>query len=282
MGVPILIITVASLFFLGAAVYSFLNVVIFRVPRGEEFVKTRSHCPNCGRVLTPAELIPVVSYLCLRGKCKNCGSKIGIRDVSIEIFGGLSALLTAYYFVSPVTQALYWTPSMIQKLLGYEEFMAFFYGAVLAGVTAFALIGILTVICFINIDTGKVKAGTLIALAVIGTIGVFTLLEVDFTDRLIGTLIGLVPLLILGIITKNQNLCAGSMILAVAGCVFGYHDLLIMVAVAVVVGALWAVVLLLTGTKKLAGRFRIVPVLCIAVVIGIFDVSWIFELIMLG
>lgn len=281
MNVALSILLYVFLFFFGAAVYSFLNVVIFRVPRGEEFVKTRSHCPGCGKILTPMELVPVVSYVCLGGKCKNCGSKIGLRDVSIEIFGGLSAVLTAWYFIAPVLGAFYFPNTILQDWLGYQDFMALFYGALAEGLAAFALIGILTVICFINIDTGKVKAGTLIALVVIGALGIAALPQVELSSRLIGALCGLVPFLIIGLLMKEQNLQAGAVILAVAGCDLGWQSLVAIASTAVVLGALWAICLLLTGNKKLTDRFRIVPVLCVATVIGLFAGQYLAELFLL-
>ena len=281
MNMGVTIIACVILFFFGAAVYSFLNVVIFRVPRGEEFIRTRSHCPGCGRVLTPLELIPVVSYICLGGKCKNCGSKIGLRDVSIEIFGGLSAIAAALYFVAPVAGTMYFPGSILQGWLGYYDFMMLFYGALAEGATVFALIGILTVICFINLDTGKVKTGTLIALAVIGTIGLVTMYKISIPDRLIGAACGLLPFLLLGLLTKNRNLSLAGVILAVIGCVSGWKSLVVVAMIAVVLGALWAIVLLLTGNKKLEGRFRLIPVICLAVAIGFFATDWLTGMLIL-
>ena len=269
------------LFFFGAAVYSFLNVVIFRVPRGEEFVKTRSHCPGCGRILTPMELVPVVSYICLGGKCKDCGSKIGLRDVTIEVFGGLSAIASILLYLSPLMGYQLVDRSLLQRWIGVETLESFLYGALLAGCAAFALVGILTVICFINIDTGKVKAGTLIALVVIGVMGVFALPKIELSSRGIGAACGLVPFLVLGLLSKNLNLSAGGVVLSVAGCVLGWRLLIVVAVLTVLIGAIWAICLLLTGNRKLEGRFRIVPVLCVSVVIAIFLGTQIGELLML-
>ena len=59
-------------FMIGACIFSFLNVVADRLPREESVVRGRSHCTVCGRTLGPLELIPCVSFLALRGKCKGC------------------------------------------------------------------------------------------------------------------------------------------------------------------------------------------------------------------
>ena len=75
-------------FALGACVFSFLGVVVWRLPRRESVVKGRSHCPVCGRTLSAAELIPCLSYLLQGGKCRGCGAKIPARDFWIEVLGG--------------------------------------------------------------------------------------------------------------------------------------------------------------------------------------------------
>ena len=75
-------------FFSGACIFSFLNVVIDRLPRGESVVNGRSHCTNCGRVLHAWELIPCVSYIFLRGRCAGCKSRIPGRDFFVEVIGG--------------------------------------------------------------------------------------------------------------------------------------------------------------------------------------------------
>ena len=67
-------------FAVGACVFSFINVVIFRLPRGESVVRGRSHCPACGRILTARELIPCVSFLVQRGRCAGCKKPISGRD----------------------------------------------------------------------------------------------------------------------------------------------------------------------------------------------------------
>ena len=83
-------------FALGACVFSFLGVVVWRLPRRESVVKGRSHCPVCGRTLSAAELIPCLSYLLQGGKCRGCGAKMPARDFWIEVLGGgFGALLLA-------------------------------------------------------------------------------------------------------------------------------------------------------------------------------------------
>jgi leader peptidase (prepilin peptidase) / N-methyltransferase len=70
---------------LGAVIGSFLNVVAHRVPRGESLVSPGSHCPGCGAEVKPYDNIPVVSWLLLRGRCRNCGMRISPRYPLVEL-----------------------------------------------------------------------------------------------------------------------------------------------------------------------------------------------------
>lgn len=63
-------------FIYGTVVGSFLNVLIYRLPRGLSIVKPRSHCPSCKTELRARDLIPLLSFLWQRGKCRYCGARI--------------------------------------------------------------------------------------------------------------------------------------------------------------------------------------------------------------
>lgn len=74
---------------LGLIVGSFLNVVIYRVPRGESVVHPRSRCPGCGQQIPGYDNIPVVSWLLLRGHCRQCQEPISVRYPAVELLTGL-------------------------------------------------------------------------------------------------------------------------------------------------------------------------------------------------
>lgn len=83
-------------FIVGLVAGSFLNVIIHRLPRGESVVRPPSHCPACGRRLRPAELVPVLSFLVQRGRCRGCGGRIPWRYPAVELLtGGLFAAVAA-------------------------------------------------------------------------------------------------------------------------------------------------------------------------------------------
>jgi len=77
----VLLILVAAL---GLAVGSFLNVVIWRVPRGESIVRPPSACPRCRHAIRARDNVPVLSWLLLRGRCRDCGEPIAVRYPLVE------------------------------------------------------------------------------------------------------------------------------------------------------------------------------------------------------
>jgi len=82
----------------GVILGSFLNVCIDRIPRGGSLIKGRSHCDACGHSLSALDLIPVASYLWLRGRCRYCGARIPPRVPAVEIgTGALFALIGLRY-----------------------------------------------------------------------------------------------------------------------------------------------------------------------------------------
>lgn len=82
-------------FILGAAIGSFLNVVIIRTPRDESISFPASHCMSCNTPLRAWHNIPILSWLFLRGKCSFCGEKISMQYPLIELLSGLIFLFSA-------------------------------------------------------------------------------------------------------------------------------------------------------------------------------------------
>lgn len=93
---------------LGLCVGSFLNVLIYRIPLEQEFVKTPSHCMSCGHPLKWYELIPVFSWVAQGGKCRSCGVRLSAQYPIVEALNGSMWLLTAVLFKGDwLTVALY-------------------------------------------------------------------------------------------------------------------------------------------------------------------------------
>jgi leader peptidase (prepilin peptidase)/N-methyltransferase len=101
----------------GLVVGSFLNVVIYRVPRDESLLRPGSHCPHCATAIRPRHNVPVLSWLLLRGRCADCGTPISARYPLVELATGalfvavaarfgLRAELPAYLYLAALTVAL--------------------------------------------------------------------------------------------------------------------------------------------------------------------------------
>lgn len=89
----------------GALIGSFLNVVIYRVPRGESVISPPSHCPNCGKQIRGYDNVPVLAWLWLRGRCRDCGNPISIRYPVVELGTAVFFGLVAWMLAAPIVEA---------------------------------------------------------------------------------------------------------------------------------------------------------------------------------
>lgn len=87
------IIISVLIFVYGLIIGSFLNVVIYRLPRHESIIHPASHCPSCGKAIKPYDNIPLLSYIILRGKCRSCGARISPRYPLVEFLTGFIFVL---------------------------------------------------------------------------------------------------------------------------------------------------------------------------------------------
>lgn len=97
----------ALVFIYGIIVGSFLNVCIYRIPLKESVVTTRSHCMRCGYKLKWYDLVPVFSYVFLRGRCRKCGDRISLQYPIIELLNGILWVLTFIYTGINITSLIY-------------------------------------------------------------------------------------------------------------------------------------------------------------------------------
>lgn len=136
---PAAILVLAWSFVVGAALGSFLNVVIARVPAGLSVVKPRSRCPKCQKHISGFDNIPVASWFILRGKCRSCQAPISFRYPFIEMLMGLVAMAAVARF-----------------------------GLGVQALELYTLTAILTAIAFIDLDTWTVPLSLGFALIVAG------------------------------------------------------------------------------------------------------------------
>ena len=107
------------IFLYGIVIGSFLNVLIFRIPKKENIVQS-SHCMNCGRKLGWRDMVPVFSYIILGGRCRQCGARISIQYPLIEALNGvLYCLMTsALIVIAVIDERTYQIPVSQNLFLG--------------------------------------------------------------------------------------------------------------------------------------------------------------------
>ena len=107
---------------LGLAIGSFLNVVIYRVPAGRSIVVPASACPTCGSSIRTYDNVPVLSWLVLRGKCRDCAAPISVRYPLVELGTGLFFVTVSVLF-APTILAAPDTRSIVSGLLVLVAFL---------------------------------------------------------------------------------------------------------------------------------------------------------------
>ncbi|MDE2282347.1 MAG: prepilin peptidase [Actinomycetales bacterium] len=236
---------------LGLAVGSFLNVVIYRAPRGESLVRPRSHCPSCQVEIAGRDNVPLVSWLMLRGRCRHCGEKISVRYPLVELATallflgatwrlGLSWTLPAYLAWLAGLLALALVDLELLKLPRSIVYVTMVLtGALLVLASAAAhdwhrlLVGVICALSWFVLffamnfasprilGFGDVRLAPLLGLA-LGWLGVGHVIVGFFLANLIGAIIG-IALIALGKIRPDQPvpygvfLAAGAMVALFAG-----------------------------------------------------------------
>ncbi|MCL2388639.1 MAG: prepilin peptidase [Defluviitaleaceae bacterium] len=226
---------------IGLCAGSFANNVIYRVPRKISVFKPRPFCPDCGHGLRFFELIPMFSWLFLRGKCRVCKKRISVRYPLVEILCVVLFLLMA----------------------GYS------YSAVPLWIFSFVLL----TVSFIDADTQEIPDGLLIFGAVAGVLWVLVGFVLPLPrvpvwwDSLLGVVAGAVPLFVLDRITllllKKDGFGYGDVkLMAMVGLFLGWQLVLIAFLFAFIGGAIFAAYLLATGKAKRGTYMAFGPFLC--------------------
>ncbi|MBC5824654.1 MAG: prepilin peptidase [Candidatus Eremiobacteraeota bacterium] len=231
---------------LGAVIGSFLNVVIYRLPRGESLAYPASHCPQCGHGLCAWDNIPLLSWLALAGRCRHCSAKISVRYPVVE-------LLTAAVFA---LSALEFGPTI---------------GALSACVLSAALIAV----TFIDLDHLLILDRMTVGLAVAGIV------LAAASGRLVGGIQGaaLGAALFGGIylLTRGKGMGLGDVKLAMAAGLFlGLAASIAAFLSAFVIGSLLAVPVLAAGSRGRRDALPFGPFLVLAILLVLFAPASIF------
>lgn len=196
------------IFLFGITIGSFLNVCIYRIPKHEDIVKTRSHCMNCGYQLSWYDMFPVFSYLFLRGRCRKCGAKLSIQYPLIEMLNGIAYL-----------------------------FIVFVNGVNVESLLYCLLTSALLVLSVIDFRTYEIPFGINVFILALGLIRV----AVDYTrflDYLIGFLSVSMVLAVLYYVSKGRAIGGGDVkLMAVCGLLLGWKLIILAFLLGCVLGA---------------------------------------------
>ncbi|MFW6386459.1 MAG: prepilin peptidase [Bacillota bacterium] len=219
--VKVAIITIA-----GLITGSFLNAVIYRIPRGISIITPRSHCPSCETELGIQDLIPLFSYISTGGKCRYCGESIGLQYLLVELLTALSFLLlyqklgndlSIFFYIIPVMVMISTTFTDLEKMMVPNKItypaviLGFFLAIFTAKITIVnSLLGILVpggVLLLLHavypqgLGMGDVK--------LVAALGAFLGWKVVLLGIFLGSLFGLVAalvLLYLGVIDRRTRI----------------------------------------------------------------------------
>jgi leader peptidase (prepilin peptidase) / N-methyltransferase len=235
---PAGVVLTAMAALLGAAVGSFLNVVIHRLPRRESVVWPGSHCPLCGHDIRWYHNLPVLGWLLLRGRCHDCGERISLRYPLVEL---LTAVLFAIALVIEGPQ-----PSVL---------LLWFFLAVLVAVT------------FIDIDHLIIPDRIVLPAALVGFVGATALAPGRWWEFLIAAIAAAGFLLLLGLLWPGGMGFGDVKLALVMGAVLG-HVVAIALFLSFLLGGVVGGVLLLTGIKGRKDKIPFGPYLAAGSVIA--------------
>lgn len=233
-----------NLFFviiLGLIIGSFLNVCISRIPKHESIDYPPSHCDICKKRLKPLDLIPIISYLLFKGKCRYCGGQIDKIYPMVEF-------LNCILYVS-----IYLNMGLSLDILKFYVFAS-----------------ILIVLGVIDYKTSYVYSSTVVVSLVSG--GIFMLVEffyrgINPMHFISGGLIGFITVELVRVITKGIG-NGDPEVVAVCGIFLGIRGVISTLLLSILIGGFIAMILLIFKDKKRTDRIPFVPFISIGAFIS--------------
>ncbi len=244
----------AVLFFLiGLIAGSFLNSVIYRLDTGESLIKIRSHCPYCKKPLSWFELIPLMSFIFQKGKCRSCGKKISWQYPLVELAAGILFALCGWYFSSNI-------------LLSIFYFL----------VSSFLIIIFVYDLKHYIIPDKVIYPAIIVAFLYWLQFSIFNFqfsinFQLPIFNYLLAGLTGGLFFLAIVLISKGKWMGMGDVKLAFfMGLILGWPKILVALFLAFLIGAIVSVVLIILKKKTLKSEIPFGPFLAGATIIAVF------------
>lgn len=231
------------LFLIGLCFGSFCTVLADRLPKGEDVLMSRSHCDFCKKTLSWYELVPLLSFLIQKGRCRTCHKTLSYLYPLIEFLMGLG-------FVG------------IGMIAGQSLF------SLIAGLTLFSM-GV--VILVADLKYFIIPDVTLVVMALVGLVHVFTLPFQEVKIHIGSAACAFIGFYTLYILTKRKGIGFGDVKLAgVLGLLLGFPNLIIALYTAFLTGAIVGVILMILGIAKMKTKVPFGPFLLFGAVVSFF------------
>jgi leader peptidase (prepilin peptidase)/N-methyltransferase len=238
----------------GAMVGSFLNVCIYRLPKGESIIIPGSHCPHCKNLIKFYDNIPLISYLILKGKCRNCNRPISVQYPLVEGMTALSSLLLFIKF-------------------GFS-WSYLFYFSFIAGLIVMTVIDLFHQIIPDVISIPGIGVGLLASLIIP---------YITFFNSLIGILLGGGSLFLVATLYqwlfKREGMGGGDVkLLAMIGAFLGWKSVILTILLSSFIGSITGIILMVLKGKDFKYAIPFGPFLSLGAVISLFYgvniISW--------
>ncbi len=239
---------IASAGVFGALLGSFLNVVIYRLPRGASVAAGRSKCPQCRETIRWFDNVPIVSWVLLRGRCRRCGWRIPIRYPVVEVLSALGAVICVLRF-----------------------------GATLQAAWLYAFVAIMIAITFIDWEHQIIPDPLSLGGTLLGFVGAWVCLDVSIVESIIGAAVGAGIILLIAVSYKAARKVEGMgggdvKLMAMIGAFLGWQMVLVVLFLAAAAGSAYGVWLMRRagGDGKTAVAFGsfLAPAACLMLLTG--------------
>ena len=235
------LLTYIFAFVVYACVGSFIGVCTDRIPRGEQIYKGRSRCDSCGRELKAWELIPILSYVLLGGRCKRCRKRIPVSNLLIELATSVLGTLAIIM-----------------------------YGLTVQGIAFSIITCILIEIAIVDYKTMEISDFASLMIAVIGI--ALMIYDGSYIPSLIGMVCVSLPFLVLALF---KTMGFGDVkLMAAVGLLLGYKGVLLAAFFGIVIGSIAAIVMKLRKTKGWKSEIPFGPYLCIGTYLSMLWGEW--------
>ncbi|MBI3638523.1 prepilin peptidase [Candidatus Wolfebacteria bacterium] len=271
------------LFLIGASFGSFINVVSLRFkPEQKLFdpkiIGGRSHCPNCHKILSWYELIPVLSFLIQLGKCRNCKKRISFQYPIVEILAGLIVAVIPWYLKK--YQFLFFDPISYvgQSVINYQLLIAVIWIAIFLLFLLISIIDFREMIIPDSLNFSLGFLGLILALTWFFYVKfdhsaspflkyyaqIFGFRENILLNYAIAVLSGMVVFGLIIILSRGRAMGWGDFKLVGAlGLIFGWPEIIVVLILSFIVGALFGISLLIKRRKKMGDMIPFGPFLVI-------------------